>query len=183
MEYNHSNRLGKLDHFRARHLTIMALLLAMRILLSFIPAFKVGNIIQMGFGFVGTAFAGAILGPLYGTVFAVLYDLLDILIIHPGPFFIGFTLSAALGGFLYAKCFWRQEATLLRIFVYVAIVTIFINIGLNSLWLTILYDKAWVALIMPRLVKNAVSLVLNTAILYVIFKQRSAQRFIRKYQF
>lgn len=51
---NGANRFGQLDRFSARHLSIMAMLMAMRIAMSFIPAVKIGNIIQMGFGFIGT---------------------------------------------------------------------------------------------------------------------------------
>ncbi|MGF3194797.1 hypothetical protein [Facklamia sp. P13055] len=44
-------------------LTTMALLLAFRIMLAYIPAFRVGEIAQIGVGFIGTAISSAIIGP------------------------------------------------------------------------------------------------------------------------
>lgn len=181
---NRANKFGQLDRFSAKHLSIMAMLMAMRIAMSFIPAVKIGNIIQMGFGFIGTGIAASILGPIYMMVFATTYDLIDIFIINPGfPFFPGFLLSAILAGFIYACLLWRKEPTWKRVILATLIVTVFINIGLNTIWLKIMYGEAWRALIIPRLVKNAISFPLNSAVLYFILNTRSIKRVINEYQF
>lgn len=184
MHMNQTNRYGRVSNFSTKHLTVMALLLAMRIILSFLPGIQVGNIVHMGFGFIGTATAAAILGPFYMVFFAILYDLIDILIIHPsGMFFIGFTVSAAVAAFIYAKGLWRQEVTLKRTIIVTLIVTVFVNLILNTLWIKIMYDKAWIVLIQARLIKNLISFPLNSCIIYLLFNYPPYKRFIRKYQF
>ena len=184
MDLTSVDKFGRVKHFTTRHLMLMSLILALRYIISLIPGIEIGNYIQMGFGFVGQAFAGAILGPFYGVVFAILYDLLDIFIFHPGfMFFPGFTLSAALGGFIYAKFLWHKEFTWKRITIMIFIITIVINIVLNSLWLNIMYGKAWSVLLPPRLIKNAISLPLNIIVLYYFLNLPTVKRIIHKYQF
>lgn len=181
---NGANKFGQLDRFSARHLSIMAMLMAMRIAMSFIPAVKIGNIIQMGFGFIGTGIVASILGPFYMIIFAIAYDLIDVFIVNPGfPFFPGFLLSAILAGFIYARFFWRKEPTWKRVILATLIVTVFINIGLNTIWLKIMYKEAWRALIIPRLIKNAISFPLNSVVLYFVLNTRSIKRVINQYQF
>lgn len=184
MQMNQTNRFGMVSHFSTRHLTVMALLLAMRIILSFLPGINIGNMVQMGFGFIGTTTAAAILGPFYMVLFAILYDLLDILIIHPSAmFFAGFTLSAAVAAFIYAKGLWRKEVTAKRAIIVCLIVTVVVNLLMNTLWIKIMYDKAWIALIQARLIKNLISLPLNAFIIYMLFNYPPFKRFIKKYQF
>lgn len=184
MQINQTNRYGKLAHFSTRHLTIMALLLAMRILLSYLPGINIGKFVEMGFGFIGTTTAAAILGPFYMVIFAVFYDLLDILVIHPtAMFFIGFTLSAAVAGFIYAKGLWRQEVTAKRAIIVTFIVTLGVNLIMNTFWIQLMYDKAWIGLIQLRLIKNLISFPLNAFIIYMMFNYPPFKRLIKKYQF
>ena len=44
-------------------LTVTALMIAMRLIIEMIPSIKMGNLVQIGFGFIGAALAGVILGP------------------------------------------------------------------------------------------------------------------------
>ncbi len=46
-----------------RTLTVTALMIAMRLIIEMIPSIKMGNLVQIGFGFIGSALAGVILGP------------------------------------------------------------------------------------------------------------------------
>jgi len=62
-------------------------------------------------------------------------------------------------------------------------VTVFINIGLNTIWLKIMYKEAWRALIIPRLIKNAISFPLNSVVLYFVLNTGSIKRVINQYQF
>lgn len=184
MMFYKADHLGRLDHFTARHLAVMAVVMALRIALSLIPALNIANLVQWGFGFIGTGIAASLFGPVYMVLFAVLYDLLDSLIIQASTvFFPGFTVSAGLAGLIYAVFLWRKKPTLKRIGLATFLVSLFINIGLNTIWLKIMYVEAWRGLIIPRIVKNAISFPLNTAVLYFILNLPSIRNVIKKFQF
>lgn len=164
-------------------LTLMAIMLAARIVLSFIPSLNVNNIIEVGFGFVGAAFSGILFGPIPAMIISVINDLITFFITGGGIFFPGFTLSAALGGIFYGWMLWRKPITWKRIFLAVLLVTVIINIGLNSIWVKMLFGQAWMAFMPLRIAKNLVSLPLNTLILGFLFKTPTIEKLINKYQF
>ncbi|MGX7091849.1 folate family ECF transporter S component [Hutsoniella sourekii] len=173
---------GSIGKLTARHITVMAVLFAFRFALGLIPAFNVGNMVKMGFGFIGTAFFGAILGPWYGALAAFLQSVLNA-VITGQQFFIGFDLASGLAGFIYGYFFWRRPINWKSILVAVTLVTLIVNLGLNSLWIRILQDKAWVVFMPMRILKNAISLPLNTLILSFIFRFPQIKQVISRIQF
>lgn len=164
-------------------LTLMAIMIAARIILSFIPTLNVNNFIEIGFGFVGTAFSGILFGPVYAAIVSVINDLITFFIGGGGIFFPGFTLSAAVGGLIYGHILWRKPITWKRIFVSVLLVTLIVNLGMNSIWVKMLFGQAWMAFMPLRIGKNLVSLPLNTIILTVLFTNPAIKKLIDKYQF
>ena len=64
----------------------------------------------------------------------------------------------------------------------VLLVTIVCNLGLNSIWVHMMTGKAF-AVIMPlRILKNMITLPLNTAILTVLFSNKTMKILIEKYK-
>lgn len=177
------NRYTYLPKLTANRITIMAIILAFRIVISFIPALNFGNLVQIGVGFIGAALSGIILGPVGALILGVVNDVISHFLSGSATFFIGFTLSAAIGGYIYGAVFWRREVTWKRIFIAILLVTLIVNLGLNSLWIRIMYDRAWGAFMGMRVIKNLISLPLNTIILYVIFSSPTVQQIVKKYQF
>jgi len=164
-------------------LTVTALMIAMRLIIEMIPSIKMGNLVQIGFGFIGSALAGVILGPYRAAVVGFFVDILgNFLRGEASNFFPGFTLTAVLGGLIYGYCLYRKKLTLPRIFVTVFIITLVINLGLNSLWIYIMTQKAFSAFMGIRILKNIISLPLNTVILYVLFRNKTMQQMIEKYR-
>ena len=84
-----------------RTLTVTALMIAMRLIIEMIPSIKMGNLVQIGFGFIGAALAGVILGPYRAAVVGFFVDILgNFLRGEASTFFPGFTLTAVLGGLI-----------------------------------------------------------------------------------
>lgn len=162
---------------------LMAIVLAMLLILSMIPGFNYGNFVQIGVGFLGSAFAGALFGPVYAPLINVFKDILGYFLYNTGAFFPGFTLSAALGGFFYAKMLWRKEKSWKNVITAVLLNTVIVNLFLNTLWVVIMYDKAWMAIFPMRLAKNAVSMVFNSVALYYFFNLDVIKRLIKEFQF
>ena len=64
----------------------------------------------------------------------------------------------------------------------VLLVTIFCNLGLNSIWVYMMTQKAFAAFMPLRILKNMISLPLNTAILTVLFSNKTMKTLIEKYR-
>lgn len=172
-------RAGKLQ---TQQITMLGIVLAGRIILSYVPSMNFGTYAEIGFGFIGTALSGILFGPWYALIVSVANDLITSLL-HGQNFFLGFVFSAALGGYIYGKLLWRQAFSWRRTFLAVLLVTLIINLGLNSLWLKIMFDQAWIAFMPLRIGKNLVSLPLNTLMLGLIFQNPTIRRLINQYKF
>lgn len=175
-------RYTKAGQLQTQQITLLGIVLAGRILLSYVPSLKFGSFAEVGFGFIGTAISGALFGPWYALIVSVANDLITSLL-HGQNFFLGFVVSAALGGYIYGKLLWRQAFSWQRIIIAVLLVTVIINLGLNSLWLKIMFDQAWLAFMPLRIIKNLISLPLNAALLGLIFQNPTVRRLINQYNF
>lgn len=166
-----------------RQLVFLALLVTMNVVLQG-PLFKFdfGGIVQVGWSFIPSALTGVVFGPLYGFVSGALADVISFFVFPSGyPFFVGYTLSSALGPMIYGLFLYGKKITLVRIFASVLFITIFINLGLGTLWVSMLQGKAFLALLPIRLAKNALSLFLNTVILSSILASPFVTQLIKKY--
>ena len=177
----HPIRYSTPGKLQTQQITMLAIVLAGRIILSYVPSMSFGTYAEIGFGFIGTAISGILFGPWYALIVSIANDLMTSLL-HGGNFFIGFILSAAIGGYIYGKLLWRQIISWKRIFAAVLLVTLIVNLTLNTLWLSLMTGEAWIAMMPFRLAKNLVSLPLNTFILGLIFKNPTIKHLINKYQ-
>lgn len=164
----------------AQTVTVMAVLLALNIIVGFIPSVGIPPYVEMGFGFIVTAFAASILGPILAPILWMVGDIISFYLQGGGYFFPGFTLSAAVAALIYALFLYQKPKTLKQIVLAVLFVTIIVNLGLNSLWIRIMFDRAWGVFMGVRLIKNIISLPVNVFILYFLFKQPTVKRLMDK---
>ena len=86
-----------------------------------------------------------------------------------GPNFLGFTLSAALGAFIYGMFFYRKQVTLPRAIVAVFLVLAIVNVFMNTVWLNMM-GMPWQAYIWIRTIKNLVMWPIQTALVFVTLR-------------
>lgn len=166
-----------------QQLTVLALVVGLSIVLQGTLKLDFAGITQYGFSFIPNALLGVIFGPWVGFVAGAIADVISFFAFPSGyPFFLGYTLTAALGPMLYGLFLYRKKLTIARIFIVVLVITVFLNIGLGTWWVAILRGKSFIALLPVRLAKNAISLVLNTVILSTILTTPIVQKTIKKYQ-
>ena len=173
----------KYNRKRTLDITVMAMVLAIRLVMEMLPAIKFGLYVQIGFGFIGAAIAGVMLGPWRAALVGILVDILgNFFRGESGQFFLGYTLTALVGGLIYGYFLYKRPLRWEQIFIAVLLVTIFCNLGLNSIWVHMMTGKAF-AVIMPlRILKNMISLPLNTVILTVLFSNKTMKTLIEKYR-
>ena len=155
---------------RVRALTMCGMMAALAIVLNFVASIDLGQYIRIGFSGVPNQIVAYLFGPAVGTFFGGVLDVLKFFVKPTGPFFPGFTLSAALGGMIYGIMLYHRPLSLRNVFLAQLIVKIVINIGLNTVWLKILYDKAILAILPGRMLSNAIMLPIDTLLTYVILK-------------
>lgn len=173
----------KYNRKRTLDITVMAMVLAIRLVMEMLPKINFGLYVQIGFGFIGAAIAGVMLGPWRAALVGILVDILgNFLSGKTGQFFLGYTLTALVGGLIYGYFLYKRPLRWEQIFMTVLLVTIFCNLGLNSIWVHMMTGEAFTVFMSMRILKNMITLPLNTAILTVFFSNKTMKTLIEKYR-
>ena len=153
-----------------KKLTFAALMVAICIVLGYIPAVPLFGGARITWGFLGRSVCAMVCGPVMSIFFGVAEDLLSFFLTGGGggPFFPGYTLTTVLGCVFYALFFYRAKLTVRRIFL-AKLVTNVQNVLLGALWSSILYGKAYLVLASGSALKNLIMLPFQTVILVVLF--------------
>lgn len=114
-------------------------------------------------------------GPITGFIVGTLSDTLGFLLFPNGSFFfLGYTLSAALTGVIYALCLHKKKITFANCFLARFLVNIFINVILGSIWWGIIssYSVHTTLIYMCTYIlpKNLIFLVPQSILLYFFLR-------------
>jgi len=142
------------SRFGTRTLVMMALLTAMEIVLSRFLSFSAWNM-KIGFAFVPLAAAAILFGPAEAAVVGGLSDLLGALLVPVGPYFPGFTLTAACMGAVLGLLLHKKQS-LARVCCAVGFTLLVLSLLVNSLWISILYGSPYGGIVAARLVQCAI---------------------------
>lgn len=148
-----------------RHAANLGLLAAVSIVLTrvfgvVLPIAGVGAL-RLSFGEIPIILAGLLFGPAGGALTGLTADLIGYLInSHGGPFFPGFTLSAALVGLIPGLLRRRLKGspTLIQAALIVLVTDLVTGVLLNTLWLTILYGQGFFVILPMRMLARLVTL-------------------------
>ena len=153
-----------------RKLTFAALMLAVCVVLSYIPSVPLFGGAKVTWGFLGRSVCAMVCGPLMGLAFGFTEDILSFFLTGGGgyPFFPGYTLTTMLGMFFYALFFYRAKPSIRRIFA-AKLLTNIQNVVLGALWTSILMGKAWIVAASGSAIKNLIMLPVQTVLLVVLF--------------
>ena len=173
----------KYNRKRTQEITVKSKVEDIRLVMEMLPKIKFGLYVQIGFGFIGAAIAGVMLGPWRAALVGILVDILgNFFSGETGQFFIGYTFTALVGGLIYGYFLYKRPLRWEQIFMTVLLVTIFCNLGLNSIWVHMMSGKAFAVFMPMRILKNMISLPLNTAVLTVLFSNKTMKILIEKYR-
>ncbi|HHY82658.1 MAG TPA: folate family ECF transporter S component [Clostridiales bacterium] len=128
--------------------------------------------LRLSFGEIPLFLSSIILGPMYGAICGALADLLGFPINPQGPYFPGFTLSAALAGFLpgFMGKLVKKGWTWLSLTIVISITTIIISMILNTLWLSMMFDKAFLVLVPPRIIASLIMIPIYVIVIKLFLK-------------
>lgn len=149
-----------------QNLVICGLMAALAVVLSYVASIDVGPYIRIGFSGIPNRIIEFLFGPIIGSIFSGMLDILKYLIKPNGPFFFGFTFDAMLASVIYGLLLYKKPVKLWRIALAEFLAKLIVNCGFNTLWISILYGKGFFLLLPARILKNAIMLPLDTAILF-----------------
>ena len=153
-----------------RKVVFAALMIALCIVLGYLPAVTLPYGGRVTWGFLARALCGYVCGPALGVLFGFAEDILSFFLTGGGgyPFFFGYTLTTMLGVLIYALFLYRADLTVRRVFL-AKLLTNVENVALGALWMSILSGKAYLVTASASAVKNLVMLPVQTAILCGLF--------------
>ena len=168
-------------------LTYSAMLAAIGTALSFfrIPLTNITEITLTG---LPIAVGGYFFGPAAGALIGGLIDLLGLFIRPAGPFFPGFTISAALVGAIYGLFLWKKRwgtegeksilykgkpGLLIRIAAAHLTKTLLISLLLNCMWLSIFYGMPFAAVFTGTLAKELINFPFEVALIFFLLRSLS----------
>ena len=91
-----------------KKIILSALLLALLIILSRFLSIKT-PIMKISFAFVPTMLCAIWLGPKYTVLINVLGDIIGATLFPTGPYFVGYTISTAVAGFIYGMILYKKD--------------------------------------------------------------------------
>ena len=160
---------------KIKKIVLSAMLLALLIILSRFVSIKT-EILVISLSFIPIMMSAIWLGYKYSMLIALLGDFIGAVLFPFGPYFPGFTLSAAISGAIYGLFLHNKgnqledKKLIIRLLLSSILVLLVINIFLTSFWIHILYGKAYVAVMTSRIVTQFVMLPIQVITIYIIEK-------------
>ncbi len=137
-------------------LAACAMFAALAMILNSVASISIGPYIKIGFSAIPNQLVDYLFGPVTGSLFAGVLDIVKYVLKPDGAFFFGFTFNAMLAAFIYGCFYYKKKLTLWRVLLAKLIVILVVNVFLNTLWLDMLYGKGFLVLLPARAVKNLI---------------------------
>lgn len=144
---------------KTKKIILTALLLALNIVLSRFLSIKT-PITKISFAFIPTMLCATWLGFKWTVLLNILGDVIGATLFPTGPYFIGYTISTAIAGFIYGLFLYNKDKEfnqvkfIIRAILAVTIVAVIVNMLLNTIWTSYTAGKAFKALFFTRLPKQ-----------------------------
>ena len=141
--------MSKSIKVNVKAMSIMALLVALNIVLSQTLTIHTWNL-KIGFNFIPVVVAAMMYGPFAAGLVGALGDIVSAVAFPVGPYFPGFTLTAAITGIVFGL-FLKKKPTIVKIVLSVLIVQLIIGWFGNTYFIHVLYGSPYKALFISRI--------------------------------
>ena len=173
---------------KTKKIILAAFLLALLIVLSRFASIQT-PLLVISTSFVPIMMAAIWLGPKYSTLIAGLGDLIGAFFFPFGTYFPGFTISAAISGFLYGVFLYQNpekgeaETPKWKFIIALILSSILdlgiVNIFMKSWWLHILYQEAYFTILTARVLAQIIMLPIQVLSIFVL--EKLTRPFVKKY--
>ena len=155
-----------MNHEKTKKLTTLAILVAMHIILSRFLSYSVWNM-KIGFDFLPVSVAAVLYGPIGAAVVGGLGDFIGAILFPIGPYFPGYTHSAALSGAVLGL-FLHREQRLTRVLGAVAVNQWIISLLLTSFWISFTNLVPYWAMVTSRVPQCAIMTAVQIPVLMLL---------------
>ena len=138
--------------FKPKTMAALSILLAMEVIIARFGTIRPSESMKLSLDFVPVAAAAIMYGTAPAIVMSILADILGAFLFPVGPFFPGFTVTAALTGLIYGL-FLHKKQTFPRIFCAVILQQLICSLLINTFWLKLLYGLPYLPTLVARLVQ------------------------------
>lgn len=168
--------------FSTKQIAVLGVLMGLRIALSRF-SIMIGPNNRLAFGFIIASIIGMLFGPWVAGFSSVGTDLLTSFLFgtQGGPFFIGFTLTAFVGGAVYGLFLHRKNVKWYHILLAVLLNSVLANIVMNTMWMNILFDTPIPALLATRIPQNLIMGPIRFIIIYLALTNKQLQNIYDRY--
>ena len=149
-------------------LAVCAMFAALALILNYVASINIGPYIKIGFSAIPNQLVDYLFGPVTGSLFAGILDIVKYVMKPDGAFFFGFTFNAMLAAFIYGCFYYKKKLTLRRVLLAKLIVVLVVNVLLSTLWLDMLYGKGFLVLLPARAVKNLIMWPIDSVIFFAL---------------
>ena len=149
-------------------LAACAMFAALAMILNSVASISIGPYIKIGFSAIPNQLVDYLFGPVTGSLFAGVLDIVKYVLKPDGAFFFGFTFNAMLAAFIYGCFYYKKKLTLWRVLLAKLIGILVVNVFLNTLWLDMLYGKGFLVLLPARAVKNLIMWPIDSVIFFAL---------------
>ena len=164
--------------FNLKALVVCALFAALSIVFGKLLAIPVGDSMRFGFENTPVFLAGFLFGPIWGTLTAIVADLVGGLMVYGGSVNLVITLGAAVigfsGGILYKLL--KNKPSFLRIVISVIVSHIIGSVLIKSAGISIVYGTPYHVLLLWRSLNYVIMTVIDTLVLYFLLKSKSFKK-------
>ena len=165
---------------KVKDITTIAMLFSLMMVCKLIPIPSGFGNLGIGLTYLFFAIICMIYGPIYGFIIGIFSDVLGFFLFPSTGFFhLGYTLQAALTGFIYGICFYKTKINFTKVFISRLFVNLLINVVYGSfLYILVFYPEqtdrykelysSYVLLM--TLPKNLLYLLPQSLLLYYVIK-------------
>lgn len=125
--------------FTTRNLTVMALMVALKVVLSFFSIYITPTFRILSFGYLPGAIVSLLYGPLAGLGFGFVADIVGYVVKPVGAYLPFYALSEMVANFIYALFLYRRPLTVWRVALAQISVTVIVIFGMGFLWNSLLF--------------------------------------------
>lgn len=167
--------------FSTRQIAVLGVLIGLGLALTRV-SIPLGPSNRLSFGFIVNAIIAILYGPWIAGFAAVGEDLLKSFLFGvQGQFFIGFTLTAFAGSFIYGLFLHRKNITWKHVLGAVVVNTLFSNLFLNTLWINLLYKTPFPVLLATRIPQNLLMAPIRFGLIYLMTKNGQMNQIFNRY--
>lgn len=155
---------------KLKKVILAGLLLAAAIVFNRFLSIKT-PIVVISFGFIPKIIIATMFGPWWSMLLFGLADLIGALLFPFGAYFVGYTASAVISGFIYGIFLHRKKKIPAKTYLWKLIVAclfsnLICNLLLNSVWIYVTTKKAISVILPTRIVKELVTVPIYVAIMF-----------------